>query len=49
MGFLVPSRGHLLLCEQCPESLMAHIVVAALLAPSNLPWIGNMQVIQVLN
>lgn len=49
MGFLLPSRGHLVLCEQHPESQMGRVVVAALLAPSKLPLIGNIQVIQVQN
>lgn len=49
MGFLLPSCGCLVLCEQRPESQMAHVLVAALLAPSKLPLIGNIQVIQVQN
>lgn len=49
MGFLLPSRGCLVLCKQRPESQMARVVVAALLAAAKLPLIGNIQVIQVQN
>lgn len=49
MGFLVPSCGHLVLCEQHPELQMAHVVVVALLGPSKLPLSGNTQDMQVQN
>lgn len=49
MGFLLPSCGHLVLCEQRPELQMAHAVVVALLGPSKLPLRGNTQDMQVQN
>lgn len=48
MGFLLPSWGHLVLCEQSPELQMAHVVVA-LLGPSKLPLSGSTQDLQVQN
>lgn len=49
MGFLLPSRGCLMLCEQRLASQVPHVVVAALLVPSELLWSGNIQDIQVQN
>lgn len=47
--FILPSCGCLVLCKQCPESQVAHIVVAVLLASSQLPLSGNIRDIQVQN
>lgn len=41
MGFLLPSYGHLVLCEQHPELQMAHVVIVALLGASKLPLSGK--------
>lgn len=49
MGFLLPSCGHLVLCEQRPELQMAHVVVVALLGPYKLPLSGNTQNMQMQN
>lgn len=49
MGFLLPSLGHLVLCEQRPELQMAHVVVAVLLGPSELLLSGNTGDMQVQN